>query len=227
MAGEAPITKARRAAAVGLIGVGLVAAAPGAPSHPVERLLGSWDNAAQFAAAPLALKRPPAAGAPYPWLDRQHARFALVDVPAVAGPDARAVHVEWRAGGPEGPVSRRRVWVFRTGPGGRLVMDFYSFTNPEGVAADAGALVRLAAADLIGYGPLCALAVETSASGFVAEIPETCTITARSGRTMRLSARIVLEGDALRYEEAGRLPDGTYAFLVPGGGAYRFVRVGP
>ena len=210
-----------RFAALALIGA-LYACA--APMPTGGALTGAWTNAAQFAAAPDALKQPPAAGHPYDWIDVQHARFAPVSAPALG--DA-VWYLEWRAGGPDGDISRQRLWAFRETGAGR-VMDFYTFRDAEpyaGVLTDDGRFAALTPEDLIGYGEACALPVTQTPDGWRAAIPETCVIVARSGRSMTLSAEIVLAGDALSYSEAGVLEGGAYAFKVPGGPPYRFERV--
>jgi hypothetical protein len=211
----------------------LAAALTGCASAPdaglIDRVFaesGAYDNAAQYAAAPEALKRPPAAGRPYDWLDRQHALFLPVEAPFL---DGRALYLEWRSGGPEGPISRQRLWRFReTAPG--PAMDFFTFRDPTPFADQGTRAERMRAvteADLIGYGAACALPLRREADAVVAEIPPTCIVTARqSGRTMRIEARVEWRPGRIGYREAGVLPDGGYAFLVPGGEelAYDFRR---
>lgn len=196
---------------------------------PIDRVFaetGVYDNVAQFAAAPEALKRPPAVGRPYDWLDRQHALFLPVEAPGLGG---RVLYLEWRSGGPEGPTSRQRLWRFRETADGP-VMDFFTFRDPAPFAdlsTRAARLGSLTEADLIGYGESCALPLRSDGEAVVAEIPPTCTITARqSGRTMRIEARVDWRPGRIRYREAGVLPDGGYAFAVPGGErlAYDFRR---
>ncbi|MFN7175283.1 MAG: CpcT/CpeT family chromophore lyase [Thermaurantiacus sp.] len=176
------------------------------------------------------LARAPAAGFPYRWLDRQHAQFREVQVPGVAAAGDRSIYLEWRSGGPEGPVSRQRLWVFRTQADGKGVMDFFAFRAPETLAGAAGTPERFATLgpeDLVGYGQDCALPVTQTPSGWSAYIPGTCRIRAQSGREMTLSAEIRLDEDILSYEEVGILADGSTAFRVPGGVPYRFTRIGP
>lgn len=194
-----------------------------ATADPALLLSGRWSNAAQVASADPSLARPPAAGHPYDWLDLQHASFTPVIIPSHPG---RAVHLVWRSGGPDGPISRQRIWLFRHDAEGRPVMDFYTPTNAAGLPlpGSAGATLELGPGALIGYGPHCTLPVVSTATGFTAAIPHGCSITARSGRTMTLSASIRLDGDTLSYSEAGTLPDGSFAFKVPGGPPYRFQR---
>lgn len=187
---------------------------------PETLLAGIWSNAAQVAAADPALIRPPAAGHPYEWIDLQHASFTPVVIPALPG---QAVHLAWRSGGPQGPISRQRIWLFRRLADGGTAMDFYTPRQPEAmVSSKPGAVLSLTLDDLISYGAACSLPVTATASGFSASIPAGCAITARSGRTMTLSARIGWDGETLRYQEAGTLADGSYAFKVPGGPAYEF-----
>ncbi len=200
----------------------------GAFPDPATALVGTWDNEAQFAAADPALHRPPAAGTPYAWLDRQHALFRIVQAPALAGAGGTAVHLVWRSGGPDGPVSRQRLWVFRPDPRtGRTVMHFHALRDPvpfATAAPDGFAFRTLTLRDVTSYPEPCALPVRRTRTGFAARIPEGCTITAQSGRTMTLSAEIRLAGNSLDYAEAGTLPDGQFAFRVPNPGPYRFTR---
>lgn len=94
---------------------------------------------------------------------------------------------------------------------------------PE-AAADGPQFRALGPADVVRYPPACNLPVMPTAQGFVARIPPACVIVAGSGRTMRLEAAIELDGDRLRYAEAGILPDGSFAFRVPGAAPYCFER---
>ncbi|MFN3369925.1 MAG: CpcT/CpeT family chromophore lyase [Sphingomonadaceae bacterium] len=190
-------------------------------------MAGDWDNQRQHAVADPALHRPPAAGTPYPWLDQQHARFRLVQTPGLAGPDERAIHLVWRSGGPDGPISRQRLWIFRPATNGSFTMRFLMPRQAGGLAEaapDSAAFRALGPADVVSYPASCDLPVTPTRRGFVASIPAVCEIMAGSGRTMRLEARIELDGDKLTYAEAGRLPDGSFAFRVPGGGSYCFER---
>lgn len=201
----------------------------GAFPDPATALGGAWDNRAQFEAADPSLHRPPAAGTPYAWLDRQHAIFRIVEAPALAGAGGTVVHLVWRSGGPGGPVSRQRLWVFRPNARtGRMAMHFHAFAGDAAAfatAAPSSSLFRtLTQREVTSYPDGCALPVRRTRDGFVARIPEGCTIVARSGRTMTLSAEIRLAGDTLSYAEAGRLPDGPYAFRVPNPGPYLFRR---
>ncbi len=204
----------------------LASAAPTAVAA-AETLEGAWSNAGQYAAAPHFMKRPPAAGFPYPWLDRQYATFRIINAPQLTGAEGRAVYLEWRKDGPDGPISRQRLWIFTPGADSAK-MDFFAFREPAGYAGASGTTERFAAlgpADLIGYGAACSLALAPGPGGWSAAIDERCRITAQSGRTMRLGARITINADMLFYEEEGVLPDGSYAFRVPGGIAYEFKRL--
>lgn len=200
------------------------------PIQPGQSLIGQWDNQAQIKAAPAELLRPPAAGNPYPWVDGQSAQFFDVSAPKVAGPKDQAIYLIWRSGSGTGPISRQRLWVFRPQEGGEVLMDFYAFKTPE-VFATAGpgsaAFKAVTLEDLIAYGPACSLPVIMTATGWTASIPATCSITARSGRRMTLSATLTLDGDRFSYQEHGLLETGAYAFKVPGGPAYHFNKKGP
>jgi hypothetical protein len=204
------------------------ATAQSTPRPAATSLIGQWDNNSQMASAPETLKRPPVAGGAYDWLDFQHARFFAVDVPALSSDSGKVVYLVWRSNGPDGPVSRQRLWVFRTNAAGQPIMDFYAFKNPqpfEAALSDTGEFKTITLDDLTAYGPLCSLPVTPTAKGFSASIPATCAIIARSGRRMVLSARIDLEGDTLTYSEQGTLETGALAFKVPGGPPYMFQRL--
>ncbi len=225
---RAGISARRRAAALALALLGGGCQTFGAFPDPATAVAGRWDNAAQHAAADPALHRPPVAGTPYQWLDRQHALFRVVEAPALAGTGGTAVHLVWRSGGPDGPVSRERLWVFRPDPRtGRPRMDFY-LPPPGGAlveaAPDSYAFRTLTQRDVTGYPDDCALPVRRTRTGFTARIPDGCTVTAQSGRAMTLQAEIRVAGETLRYAEAGLLPDGAFAFRVPNPGPYIFIR---
>lgn len=202
---------------------------PVEPATPGAALIGSWDNLAQMAAAPSDLKRQPTIGGA--WLDAQYATFHAVHTPALAGPHEQSIYLVWRKDGPDGPISRQRLWVFRPQKDGGLIMDFYAFKTPEilaNLSPTASAFGALTPEDLISYGPACSLPVIRTTRGWTASIPSSCTITAtRSGRRMTLSATLTLTGNTFSYEEKGVLESGELAFKVPGGPAYVFNRKGP
>ncbi|MEO1038464.1 MAG: CpcT/CpeT family chromophore lyase [Pseudomonadota bacterium] len=197
----------------------------------LDQMSGAFDNAAQYAAADETLKRPPAPGHPYDWIDQQTASFHTVEAPLIGD---HVVYLEWRSGGPDGPISRQRIWSFNADKDGAITgMDFYTFQAPDpfaGLGAAPGAFEALSLDDLIGYPEGCTLGVERpEARAWVFSLnPDTCQITARSGRVMRIEARIGLSsediGTVVEYAEAGVLEGGDYAFKVPGGPAYRFMR---
>lgn len=200
-----------------------------APSDPpatlAAALAGTWSNQRQYDAAPAALKvRPTVEGE---WLDHQHALFASVKAPVLG---SHVLYLEWRSGGAAGPVSRQRIWSFRTDDAGTLRMDFHAFVDGApwaGKAATPAAFAELRADQLRSYAPECALRfARTPSGGWRGEIgPEQCSLTAASGRRMGISAVVELTADgALLYREAGVLPDGRFAFRVPPGQAYRFER---
>jgi hypothetical protein len=194
--------------------------------RPVLLAAGDYDNSMQFQDADPALRREPAVGHPYDWLDQQYASFRWVLAPAIG---EHVMYLEWRKTEPTGPISRQRIWSFRRDADGAWRMDFYTLREPAKFSltgADA-AFARLTTADLIGYGEQCALVRDALPKGSASfSIPRTCEIVSRSGRAMSLRATVRFEGDCLRYSEAGQLPDGSYAFLVPGreGLAYEFAR---
>ncbi len=194
-------------------------------------LAGVYDNRAQVEAAPADLKREPALGAPYDWLDRQHALIARVEAPKIG---SHVYYLEWRGGGPDGDISRQRIWSFRElarAPGSeagdsQVVMDFFTIDAPEaliGAADTPGAFADLSPDTLRGYGAACALPVAPlDGGGWTASIPETCVITSRSGQDMTLQATVRRTPLGLSYEEAGVRANGDIVFMVPGGMPYEF-----
>lgn len=192
----------------------------------VAALAGVWDNAAQFAAAPEALKVPPSVDGD--WLDLQHAAFFAVDAPALGD---RVLYLEWRRGGPQGAISRQRIWSFRADADGALRMDFFAFVDGAswaGRGAEPGAFATLGRDALRGYDAACALRFTLAREGgFVGRIGAgECTLTAASGRRMGIDAEVVLAADgSLSYREAGRLESGAFAFRVPPSQHYRFRRL--
>jgi hypothetical protein len=214
--------RARSIAAVlaGAIGNAMAGGQPG----PAD-LAGQFDNAAQVAALPAGVSREPRPGEP--WVDAQFARF--VPFPA-ADLGEHIYYLEWRKGGPEGRISRQRVWAFLPARDGVTSMRFYTLERGEDWAAaadDPSALAALAAAALPPYPEGCeVLFTPTGAGAFAGEIPAgACSILARqSGRRMEIRARISLGTDTLQYEEAGLLEDGRAAFRVPEGYRYEFRR---
>jgi hypothetical protein len=202
--------------------------APAAAALPavIAGVAGEYDTRRQFEAAPADLRREPAAGHPYDWLDRQHAVFHWVQAPSLG---EHVLLLEWRRGGPTGPISRQRLWVFERRQGG-WVMDF--FTLPEADVAAPGSkldadFTALRREQLIGYGPACSLIATGIGSALEFSIPPTCSIVSRSGRRMQLSAVVRFTDGELRYREQGMLEDGAIAFLVPGrsGLDYVFERI--
>ena len=194
----------------------------------VDGLTGVWDNRAQYEAAPAALKVPPSVEGE--WLDLQHARFTRVAAPALG---SHVVYLEWRRGGPDGEISRQRLWSFRRDAADKLVMDFYAFRDGapyagQGVAARV--FEAITPEQLRAYPPGCELDFTRRPDGgsFGAVAPERCVIVAASGRRMGILAEIDIGASGtLGYREYGRLEDGRYAFRVPPTGPYRFVRLAP
>jgi hypothetical protein len=193
---------------------------PGALETRLSWLTGNWSNAAQYDAAPEALRREPAPGHPYDWLDAQYAEFHRIDAPMLGD---HVIYLEWRAGDSAGPISRQRIWVFHAGENGEPAgMDFYTLRDAPPYAGrgdEPGAFQSLSQGDLVGYPDGCTLAASQPAPDTVAfrVDPDDCLITARSGRQMGIRAEIRLEPGAVTYSEAGILEGGRYAFLVPGG----------
>lgn len=197
------------------------------PPALVREAAGVFDTRAQYEAAPANLKREPAAGHPYDWLDRQHATFRWVDAPLLG---EHVLLLEWRRGGADGPISRQRLWVFAQRDGA-WSMDFFTLPDtgsaPRSRLADDFRALRLE--QLTGYGSACTLPAVIDGSAVTFSIPASCSIVSRSGRRMALSATVRFEADRIRYREQGVLEGGSIAFLVPGqpGLFYEFDRVSP
>ncbi len=199
-------------------------AAPGDSGRLANLLAGTWDNEAQFAAAPAAVRVAPTVGGR--WLDRQVARFYPVQASQLGG---RVLYVEWR--GADGAITRQRIWRLRDGPdgAGSVAMDYYLIDRPErfaGRGREPGAFAALIAAELTGYGPGCAVRWTAAASGWRGRVePDKCAITARSGRRMTLDVTVAATRDTLEYRERGVLENGAVAFDVPSFAPYAFRRV--
>ncbi|MFW5660282.1 MAG: hypothetical protein ACOC05_02715, partial [Oceanicaulis sp.] len=141
---------------------------PGEAGRVTRMLAGAWSNAEQYALAPDDMKRPPAPGRPYDWIDLQYAEFHTVDAPRVGD---HVVYLEWRSGAAHGEISRQRIWAFREDEAGSLTgMDFYTFADPgpyAGRGAEAGAFTALSEDDLIAYPDGCTLQARAlDAGGF-------------------------------------------------------------
>jgi hypothetical protein len=189
-------------------------------------LAGSWDNRAQFDAAPASLKTPPSVEGD--WLDLQHAQFMRVAAPSIG---EHVLYLEWRNGSADGAISRQRIWSFRREQNGALRMDFFAFVDGKpfaGRGSEPGAFSALDAAQLRGYGSACALRFEPTGQGGWRGLisADECSLVAASGRRMGIDASIAVDADGtLAYRESGRLDDGRYAFRVPPSMPYRFRRL--
>lgn len=193
----------------------------------VAAAAGEYDTVAQYERTPLQLRKKPVIGEEYEWLDRQHGVFEWVTAPALG---THVLYLEWRGGGPSGPISRQRIWVFRYQATAGWVMDFYTLADPAPFArATRGstAFESLRTDQLVSYGPSCALRSVNEADYMEFSIPASCSIVSRSGAAMRLEATVRFESDRILYREAGVRGDGSIVFRVPGqnGLAYAFQRV--
>ena len=185
-------------------------------------LSGTFDTHKQFEAASEGLKVPPSAKAD--WLDRQHAVMTVVDAPAIG---KRVLYVEWRSGGPKGPISRQRVWAI-DGSEKVASMRYFTLKNPsawQGQEQNKAFFKARTLDDLIGYPLTCDVRF-----GWVDKVqgrvsPNDCRIVAASGRAMRLDVTMWIGPDGFSYQEAGILDSGVKAFAVPPSQPYRFDRV--
>ncbi len=166
----------------------------------------------------------PAAGPEAP-SGRLHALMVPVTVPALPG---RTIYLQWRDGGPDGKVTRQRLWSFVEVPGGGARMKFFGFRSPADwvdaqLRPDRMAMLTLE--DLVAYPEQCDLPWREIDGAPEAAIPAGCRIvTQRTQRTMELSAVIRVTPEGFAYREAGRLDDGTVVFQLPPDGDYLFRR---
>lgn len=200
----------------------------GSAAHVTGFLSGEFSNEAQWSRANPSLHREPEAGGATEWLDHQHIVHTQVDAPQIGD---HVLYLEWRSGGPEGAISRQRIWAVRTDADGLVTgFDFFTFRDPEpyaGRAAEPGAFMELSTDDLIGYPDTCLAERRDAAHAgyYFAVDPETCLITAQSGTQMRIFASIRALGNSLTYREQGTMEDGRVVFRVPGTPMpYSFIR---
>lgn len=205
---------------------GLTALSPRMPTAEIAyALTGTFDNQAQYDTADLALKMPPSVSGAC--LDRQRAVIKRVSAPQIG---RTVLYLEWRGGGPDGPISRQRIWALDEAPGGAATMRFYTIKQPAALVGgnDKIAFARLGPADLVGYPDSCAVRFQPTAADWRGRIdPKDCRIVAQSGRGMRLDVTITARHDGFDYQEAGILDDGKRAFAVPPTMPYRFARLPP
>lgn len=223
---------ARRWLGVSCLGLAACASAPaprdGSPADALaDALAGQWSNAAQYAAAPAALKVP--ASVDRDWMDLQHAAFHRVDAPLLGD---TVLYLEWRTGAADGPVSRQRIWRFTTATDGSVQMAFHAFVDAAPYAGrgdTAGAFTALDLAALRVYPEPCALRFVRDGSSWQGAVSAAqCRITAASGRQMGINAQVELRADgSVLYQESGELADGRFAFRVPPTEPYRFVPAAP
>jgi hypothetical protein len=161
------------------------------------------------------------------WLDRQVASLFPVQASQLGG---RVLYVEWRDAA--GAITRQRIWRLRDGPdgGGSVLMDYFLIDRPErfaGRGREPGVFASLTPAELSGYGRGCAVRWTAVAKGWRGRVePGACTITAGSGRRMRLDVTIEATDAGMSYRERGVLENGALAFDVPSFAPYAFKRVG-
>ena len=148
---------------------------------------------------------------------RQGLVIARIAAPAL-GPDVALV--EWRDGGPDGPVARHQVWAFGKDANGAPILEMF--------AAPAASIARtdLAPTNPRADGPACALALAARGDGaFDAQSRrETCRAKAADGRETGAATRITLMPTGLLYQEAAQYDDDTFAFKSPSGSPYEFRR---
>lgn len=188
----------------------------------VGRLEGQFNNFAQAASMPDSISPKPALTGQ--WLNPLCLHHRRVSLPALG---SHVLYLQWHEASCDGALNRQRLWAFRQ-EGGRILMDFYSFKNPD-LYKDAHLhperLKDLTLDDLVAYPEGCTLQWRYEKGVFYGLLdPKTCHIIARSGRNMALEAVITVSRKGFSYRESGQLPDGNFAFKVPGWSAYAFKR---
>ncbi len=210
--------------ALGLGKLALLAgtAAPAVPQRIATDLQGNFDTQRQYDAADQALKVAPTPTGT--WLDRQYATMRLIDAPLVG---RTVFYLEWRTGGPTGPISRQRIWALDANVDG-VRMRFFTIRDPASLAGarDGSASVgAVKPADLVGYPADCDVRFTDRKSWTGRIDPKDCRIVAQSGRGMRLDVTIARTPTGFSYQEKGILDDGRVTFAVPPMQPYRFDRV--
>lgn len=202
---------------------------PGSAGHALAFLSGRFSNQGQWDNADPELRREPVTGDAHEWLDLQYATHTPIEAPALGD---HVLYLEWRSGGPEGEISRQRIWVLREGEDGQVTgFDFFTFRDPApyaGRADEPGAFADLTPDELIGYPQGCLAQSQPAAhAGYYFAIePETCLITAQSGTQMRIHASIRALGNSLTYREQGTAEESRVVFRVPGTAMpYSFARL--
>jgi len=196
------------------------AAATEADDGPAALLAGDYSNRAQVDALPADFSTEPARTGE--WLNFQAAGFhRLADTTF----DGNVIYLQWQSAG--GEVSRQRLWVFRPIDAETVEMDFYSFRQPKrwvDMQTDAERRAGLQQADLVAYPEGCTLTFRRIPGGWAGALnPETCAVvTQQTRQSMTLEAWVVIADGEVWYRERGQLPDGSFAFVVPGSGLYRF-----
>ena len=148
---------------------------------------------------------------------RQGLVIARIAAPAL-GPDVALV--EWRDGGPDGPVTRRQVWAFGKESGGAPILEIFAAPGASIARTD------LAPSEPRADGPACALVLTARGDGaFDAQSRrETCRAKAADGRETGAATRVTLMPTGLLYQEAAQYDDDTFAFKSPPGSPYEFRR---
>jgi hypothetical protein len=160
-----------------------------------------------------------------PWLSHLYAKHIPISIPAIG---EKVIFLEWREKATDGIISRQRLWVFDE-VAGKLTMQFYSFKNDSAwkdISNNINRLKTITKDELVAFPEGCALNIDYSHHKYTAILDSsTCNvITQRTGRSMKLFAQIEISKNGFQYREKGILPDGKYAFIVPGYMQYDFKR---
>ena len=191
----------------------------------IALIVRQYDNSAQMADLPAgtATKYTPNT----PWVDAMYGVFSRAEVEAARGQD---IYLQWHNEGPDGPISRQRIWSFIEGEApGTVRMEFYSLTEDAAKrAVDAHLYPERASGltqdDFVVYPDSCfVLWQRTGPDRFEGQMNKMCEIIAqRSGRVMQLTADITVSAARMTYRESGVLEDSSFAFEVPGANTYVF-----
>lgn len=156
------------------------------------------------------------------WLNKLQAFHMPVIIPALG---KNIIYLEWRD--EKGNISRQRLWHFKQTNTGEIIMDFYAFKADslfKDISTNPNKLQQITKSDLVSYPEGCTLIFKQEGNKMIGLLnPATCkVITQRTNRIMQLFALIEITKKGFYYSEYGQLPDGSFAFKVPGFEKYCF-----
>ncbi len=160
-----------------------------------------------------------------PWVNLLYAIHTPLVIPLLG---EKCIYVEWREASDTGKISRQRIWVFQQEGTPQISMKFYAFKHEadwKEVSKDLNRLRNIDTSQLVNYPTGCnsTCKKENNSRYSLLLNPETCSvITQRTKSPMKLYAEIVITNTGFQYQEKGILPNGNFAFVVPGISRYLF-----